>query len=382
MEEWICSCGQKNTSKFCTRCGSIKPENLTDSQNNSWVCSCGNVNTSKFCTVCGKPQTAAKLNISKTENINSEVKSSAYQKTETTKPSENKKNHIIIALVCVIGVLIVSIGYLITKSSSNDENSVGSRVVNSEEKNNVNTETAQESKSVDKVETPKVETKPSIKPLGEHWISDANGVYLWNPQPTEGETITWSGGYVQDGAYKYAEGFGIVTWYDKSGKAVQIDEGTFTHGQRQGKMKHQFLRSGKTEYINWNNGVEIKEVSPQIRNAEVAKQTFINYHRAITNKNYREAYNILSSSQQQLIGNFESYVNGFANTISSEVSDISLVSNDENSYTFDYILTARDYYQGGRIKIQIFKGQVVMANKNGSWYVQYAQSSKVSERIE
>ena len=45
-EIWQCACGNNNSGKFCTECGTKKPE--------GWVCSCGNTNKGKFCTECGK----------------------------------------------------------------------------------------------------------------------------------------------------------------------------------------------------------------------------------------------------------------------------------------------------------------------------------------
>lgn len=47
---WKCSCGNENTGKFYSNCGSPKPEVST------WKCSCGNENTGKFCSNCGKPK--------------------------------------------------------------------------------------------------------------------------------------------------------------------------------------------------------------------------------------------------------------------------------------------------------------------------------------
>lgn len=46
--EWVCSCGKKNTGKFCAECGKAKPES------SEWICSCGAHNTGKFCSECGK----------------------------------------------------------------------------------------------------------------------------------------------------------------------------------------------------------------------------------------------------------------------------------------------------------------------------------------
>ena len=53
-QAWTCSCGHKNTGKFCMECGAPKPDVKT------WTCTCGTVNTSKFCMECGAPKPAEK----------------------------------------------------------------------------------------------------------------------------------------------------------------------------------------------------------------------------------------------------------------------------------------------------------------------------------
>lgn len=46
---WTCSCGAKNTGKFCQECGAPQPAPVQ-----GWNCSCGAVNQGKFCQECGK----------------------------------------------------------------------------------------------------------------------------------------------------------------------------------------------------------------------------------------------------------------------------------------------------------------------------------------
>ena len=219
--------------------------------------------------------------------------------------------------------------------------------------------------------------KPAPQPLGEHWIKDSNGVYLWNPKPQDGETVTWSGGSVQDGDYKFAEGAGITTWY-LNGEIEQIDEGSFKHGQRHGRFAHEFP-SDRIIYSNWDNGVEIAEADSGTDNAAIAKKTFIDYHKAITDKNYREAYDTLSYKQRERVGDFDSFVAGFSNRISNEVSELNFVSSDEDSCPFDYTLKIRDRYNGNDVKVKTFKGQVTMAKDKGRWFIRYAKSDEVGK---
>lgn len=49
VKSWTCpKCGQVNTSKFCTGCGTKRPSE-------TWTCpNCGAENTGKFCTKCGQ----------------------------------------------------------------------------------------------------------------------------------------------------------------------------------------------------------------------------------------------------------------------------------------------------------------------------------------
>jgi len=49
---WTCTCGQDNTSKFCSNCGTAKPVE------EGWTCACGTINKGKFCSECGAKKPA------------------------------------------------------------------------------------------------------------------------------------------------------------------------------------------------------------------------------------------------------------------------------------------------------------------------------------
>ena len=51
-DAWKCACGAVISGKFCTECGSKKPEV------EGWTCSCGSVNKGKFCPECGSKKPA------------------------------------------------------------------------------------------------------------------------------------------------------------------------------------------------------------------------------------------------------------------------------------------------------------------------------------
>lgn len=106
-------------------------------------------------------------------------------------------------------------------------------------------------------EAARLEEIRKSNPLGYGWIQDKNtGAFMENPSPVEGETVSWSGSTVWSGDYKFVHGYGTTTW-TRYGKIIQIDEGTFIYGRRNGEFKHQYFPSGRIEYSNWSNGTEI-----------------------------------------------------------------------------------------------------------------------------
>jgi len=52
---WKCACGNENTGKFCSNCGTPKPAE------EGWTCTCGAVNKGKFCGECGAKKPSGAL---------------------------------------------------------------------------------------------------------------------------------------------------------------------------------------------------------------------------------------------------------------------------------------------------------------------------------
>ena len=176
-----------------------------------------------------------------------------YQPQNNYQPASQQNNESNTKfLLVIITVLAVALGFVLGgQLGDSDDNKKNSLPIVDE------TEKISDTEKTPASLPPVQEQKASVEPVGPHWIQDTNnGIYLWNPEPTDGESIAWSGGYIQDGPYKFADGRGTITWR-RYGKTIQVDEGGFSHGRHHGQFKHQFFPSGRIEYSNWDHGTEI-----------------------------------------------------------------------------------------------------------------------------
>ncbi len=65
------------------------------------------------------------------------------------------------------------------------------------------------------------------------WIADGkSGCKVWNPHPSLGETVTWTGP-CKDG---FADGKGVLDWV-RAGNQFERDEGTWRAGRQTGEGK-------------------------------------------------------------------------------------------------------------------------------------------------
>ena len=77
----------------------------------------------------------------------------------------------------------------------------------------------------------------------------------------------------------------------------------------------------------------------ELKELESALTTFVNYHLFLTDHKYASAYQLLSDNyQQNVAGNYETWVNSFSATKGVVVSSMDLVSQTEDTIIIKYTL--------------------------------------------
>ena len=105
-------------------------------------------------------------------------------------------------------------------------------------------------------------------------------------------------------------------------------------------------------------------------------ETLKGFHEAITKKDFKTAYNILGSDMQRYIGTYEKFVQGYATTLSSTVTDAHVVTSDSSNAVIEYMLEAKDQLQTG-LSIQHFKGKANLQKIGDEWKIVENTAKKV-----
>ena len=129
-----------------------------------------------------------------------------------------------------------------------------------------------------------------------------------------------------------------------------------------------------------NNNNNDNNINDNVKQAAIA---FNNFHDAVTNRNFDMAYSLMTERRRRAMGvSRQTLAKGYTNTLVSQVTDLRLVTSSPVDVTFNYRLLARDRV-GDRILVQIFDGQVdMLKDSDGTWKIDRASSSKVSEHYE
>lgn len=114
-----------------------------------------------------------------------------------------------------------------------------------------------------------------------------------------------------------------------------------------------------------------------------AKQAFMAYHQAISSHHLQDAFQMLTGEFQNSVGGYDGYAPGYANTISSDVSNIRKVASGGDKATFAFTLKARDRIPGSaNVKVQYFNGQVTMTKEGNTWKISDMSAKKTGEHVE
>ncbi len=109
-------------------------------------------------------------------------------------------------------------------------------------------------------------------------------------------------------------------------------------------------------------------ISNSTQSSQNPQRVFLEFHKSITERRLRDAYNILSPDYQRFVGGYDKFVPGYNTTISSEIVELQRL--DENAYsaTFKYKLKAVDR-EGSGMKTRLFYGKARLIKIDGVWRI-------------
>ena len=140
---------------------------------------------------------------------------------------------------------------------------------------------------------------------------------------------------------------------------------------REGLLRFAIKKSNSTvDYIS----VRI----PQAPNVDTqgAINTIVNYHKNITNKKYRAAYNLATNEMQNRLGLYDRWSGGFRTTISSEATDIKVASAEPDRVELQFILVAKDKSGNGTVT-QKFRSAATIVLTGSGWRIAAMSNDKI-----
>ncbi len=107
---------------------------------------------------------------------------------------------------------------------------------------------------------------------------------------------------------------------------------------------------------------------PSSANTDIktAKNTFLDYNKAITDKDYKKAYNLLSTERQGFERSYKQFASTYEGTISREVIDMKLSWENASAAEFSY--KVKVVYRVDN-KAKYYTGFVKLITENGVWRI-------------
>ena len=105
-------------------------------------------------------------------------------------------------------------------------------------------------------------------------------------------------------------------------------------------------------------------------NPQIASPTnvFLAFHRMITNRNYRGAYNCLSPDMKDYVGSCDAWASGYRTTVASIPQNVNVIEQTENVAKLSFLLLAVDRVGSSQQK-RYFRGTCTMIFYDGGWKI-------------
>lgn len=95
---------------------------------------------------------------------------------------------------------------------------------------------------------------------------------------------------------------------------------------------------------------------------------FLAFHRMITNRNYRGAYNCLSPDMKDYVGSCDAWASGYRTTVASIPQNVNVIEQTENIAKLSFLLLAVDRVGSSQQK-RYFRGTCTMIFYDGCWKI-------------
>ena len=410
---WICGCGQKNDGKFCIVCGQARPQIISLSASetqtetgNSWICNCGQRNEGKFCMICGQPRdkdsesTIVEKPNTTTPNPESTLKSKPP--TKTIKKSLHVNPRVLIILSTIIILALGITGGILAKyyfgveatstdisftGKTKDKGSLLSTEFWANAESDLSLEGVELGTKLEKVhELLGTETQITKKVGGQLYSFADLDVFLKNGVTIELISTT-PDARTKRGIHQGSVEDEVLQTYGQEYQKVSLIDGTAydytlkTSDDKTGTLRF-IMNNGKVKTIRiWLN-TPINNTTSANTSANAAIKVMQNYHQAITNRQYQQAYSMLTKREQNQMGIYDNFAKGFDKTIYSSVTDLKIVSASPNRVVLNYKLTAKDRAEGGKVMVQTFAGTATLILQGNTWLIDEKSSKKTGTRIE
>ena len=144
------------------------------------------------------------------------------------------------------------------------------------------------------------------------------------------------------------------------------------------QQTQQATQSTETNSAPMTPPVDTSTQQPVV-NKIAAKDVFLSFHEAITNKRLEDAYNILSPEYQQFMKSYDNFARGYSTTLRSDIVELNTLHEGNNSASYSYTLKAVDQ-DGSGTKTQYFAGKAKLININGQWRLDSTEAKRLSSQ--